>query len=427
MTDWITLINISMDTAALMLMFIGLLSVIIGRGLDAWSRRFFLILFSVLLLYVASDLLSSLSMISSNAAYVRVSKISLYLSSLFAAVLIPLLTDYLLHCTGENQRKSRIFFVICALFGIYVILLTVTQFTTFIYYFTPENVYHRGPWYPLLLIPPILSMLALLMALFRRRDRLSHKQFNAFLIFIIAPLIGMLIQLAFYGLYAVVLCTTLAAMFLYVYIYMDQVERYINQREELAQAHTRVLTQQMRPHFIRNVLLSIHFLCKEDPEKAQKMILDFSDYLQQNFTAVVREGTIPFTEELEHVRSYLSVEQVRYDDSLIVVYDTPYIRFRLPPLTLQPLVENAVRHGYNPDTAPLHITVRTRETAAGSVITVEDDGSGYNPQDDGEPHTALKNIRERLEMLCGGSLSIESAPGGGTTVTITLPKQTETP
>lgn len=174
-----------------------------------------------------------------------------------------------------------------------------------------------------------------------------------------------------------------------------------------------------------SVLLSIYSLCEEDPVKAQQVILDFSACLQQNFTAVVKEGTVPFTEELEHTRSYLAVETARYPDKLIVAYDTPHIRFRLPPLTLQPLVENCVRHGYDPNTAPLHIKIRTRETAAGTVITVEDDGAGYHPRDDGRPHTALQNIRDRLKLMCGGTLTIASDPAGGTTVTITLPKQAE--
>jgi len=425
MIDGITIANFAIGTAALTLMLIGLLSVALGRSMDQWSRRFFAVLFAVLFFYSLSNFCSILWQILPDPAFRLPPKVTLCFESLLSGALIPLLTVYLLHCTGEDPRKSRIFYVVCALFAVYVILLTVTQFTTFIYYYTPDNVYHRGPWYPLLLAPPMLSMLALLIALFRRRNRLTRKQFDAFLIFIIAPLLGMLIQLAFYGLFAVVFFTALAAMFLYVYIYLDQVEQYIRQREELAQEHTRVLAQQMRPHFIYNVLLSIYNLCEEDPAKAQQVILDFSAYLQQNFTAVVKEGTIPFPEELEHTRSYLAVETARYPDKLIVVYDTPHTRFRLPPLTLQPLVENCVRHGYDPNTAPLHIKVMTRETADGTVITVEDDGIGYHPQEDGKPHTALSNIRDRLELMCGGSLTIASEPAGGTTVTINLPKQAE--
>ncbi len=100
-------------------------------------------------------------------------------------------------------------------------------------------------------------------------------------------------------------------------------------------------------------------------------------------------------------------------------YDTPHTAFRVPPLTLQPLVENAVKHGMDPETAPLHIAIRTRKTKAGSEVVVEDNGPGFAPSD--EPHIALANIRERLEMMCGGKLTIHPRDGGGTVVTVTIP------
>ena len=84
---------------------------------------------------------------------------------------------------------------------------------------------------------------------------------------------------------------------------------------------------------------------------------------------------IPFTSELEHTRAYLAVEQAQYPKSLIIDYDTPHTFFRVPPLTLQPLVENAVKHGRDPNAGPLHISIRTRKTANGSEITVTDNGA----------------------------------------------------
>ena len=154
------------------------------------------------------------------------------------------------------------------------------------------------------------------------------------------------------------------------------------------------------------------------------MILDFSSYLRQNFTAIVKEKTIPFTEELEHTRAYLAVEQVRFEDRLFVELDTPATCFRLPPLTLQPIVENAVKHGVDPELAPLKIRIRTRETETGNEIMITNNGPAYSPADDSEPHIALNNIRERLETMCGGTLEIQSGKAGGTVVTIRIPEKT---
>ena len=93
----------------------------------------------------------------------------------------------------------------------------------------------------------------------------------------------------------------------------------------------------------------------------------------------------------------------------------------MPPLTLQPIVENAAKHGMDQDSEPLHILIRTRMTDFGSEITVENNGADFKPVDDSEPGIALKNIRQMLEMMCGGSLTITPNEGGGTVVTVTIP------
>ena len=160
---------------------------------------------------------------------------------------------------------------------------------------------------------------------------------------------------------------------------------------------------QMRPHFIYNAMMSIYYLCTKDSKKAQQVTMDFTNYLRKNFTAIASENPVPFSDELEHTRAYLAVERVQFEDSLCVEYDTtPHKNFRLPPLTLQPIVENAVKHGMDPEYAPLCISIRTRETDSGSEIIVEDNGPGFAPADDDcEPHIALANIKQRLEMMCG--------------------------
>ncbi len=177
----------------------------------------------------------------------------------------------------------------------------------------------------------------------------------------------------------------------------------------------------MRPHFIYNTMTSIYSLCGQNPQLARQVVMDFTTYLRKNFTAVSSSAPIPFSSELEHTRAYLSVEQALYEDSLFVEYDTPHIRFRVPPLTLQPIVENAVKHGRDPYAGPFHISVRTRKTESGSEIVVADDGRGFDLSGDSEPGIALNNIRQRLEIMCGGSLTIAPGDGGGTVVTLTIP------
>ena len=177
----------------------------------------------------------------------------------------------------------------------------------------------------------------------------------------------------------------------------------------------------MRPHFLYNTMTSIYNLCEQDPKKAQQVTLDFTTYLRKNFNAITGKDTIPFIEELEHTRAYLAVVKAQFEDNLSVVFDTPHTSFRLPPLTLQPLVENAVKYGMNIDsTEPLRVNVKTEKVEKGSLITVSDNGPGISNDDNGEPHIALNNMRERLSLI-KGALTISSNEFGGTTVQILIP------
>ena len=205
-------------------------------------------------------------------------------------------------------------------------------------------------------------------------------------------------------------------------IITHQVEQHFSQQREIANQRANILVLQMRPHFIYNTMTSIYYLCEQDAKKAQQVTLDFTTYLRKNFNAITGKNSIPFNEELEHTRAYLAVVQAQCADNLIVEFNTPHTLFRLPPLTLQPLVENAVKYGLNPDaTEPLHILVKTEKTNDGSVIVVADNGPGFSDDDNGEPHIALNNIRERLSAI-KATLTILPNENGGTVISIFVPK-----
>lgn len=197
---------------------------------------------------------------------------------------------------------------------------------------------------------------------------------------------------------------------------------YMRHQREIANQRAGILVLQMRPHFICNTMMSIYYLCDRDPQKAKQVTLDFTSYLRKNFAAIASEETIPFSSELEHTRAYLAVEQAQFEDTLFVSFDTPYTMFRVPPLMLQPIVENAVKHGMKSSNDPIHISVITRQTDKASEIIVEDDGPGFSPVDDNEPHIALNNIRQRLKLMCNGKLLITPREGGGTSVKVIIPR-----
>lgn len=419
MYELISLISVGMCFAGLMLALLGGLFPLIDRAMEPWTRRFFALFFLVMILCAGAALgFESLYNVPGHRV---AAQILLFLESLFSSMLMPMLTVYLLHCCKEEWHKNLLLDSVLVLWFVYLVLLTITQFTTSIYYFEPENVYRRGPWYPVLLVPPMLVMGVDLYALLRRRSRLTAKQFTAFLVYILLPTAAMLIQMLLFGLPFILFASALAGGCMVLFILSDQVDQRLKQEQELARQRASILVLQMRPHFIYNVMTSVYYLCKQDADKAQQVILDFTSYLRQNFTAIAREDTVPFAEELEHTRAYLAVEQVRFEGRLSVVFDTPHTQFRLPPLTLQPIVENAVKHGVDPELNPLHIAVSTRAVPHGSLITVEDTGPGFTDADDDRPHIALGNIRQRLQAMQAGRLDIEARPGGGTLVKVFVP------
>ena len=423
MNNAIDLINFSAAVTGLVIVLLGLFFTLAVNSLEKWTRRFFVALFSVAAAYVASDLLSQVSLIFLGPDYAVLSRIAVFCESFFSSLLMPMITVYLLRCSGERRKRTPLFASMLTLWLVYVALLIFTQFSTEIYSISSKNVYQRGPWYFVLLVPPAAMMIMNCISLFFRRKQLTKKQRAAFTVYLLIPLGCMLIQMFSYGLLMIVIGTSVSAMIMFVFILMDQVDHSIRQQKENAAQQASITVLQMRPHFIYNTLMSIYYLCKQDAEKAQQVILDFSSYLRKNFTAIAKADAIPFEEELEHTRAYLAVEQARFKDQLLVEFDTPFTDFRIPPLTLQPIVENAVKHGMDPELEPLFISISTRRQDGYAEITVDDSGPGYQPADDNEPHIGLDNVRERLKMMCKGDLTISRRDCGGTIVTIRIPVQ----
>ena len=180
---------------------------------------------------------------------------------------------------------------------------------------------------------------------------------------------------------------------------------------------------QIRTHFIFNVLNAISGMCKYDPEKADETIVRFARYLRSNIDILQDDEQVPFSKELEHLEDYLALEQIRFEDKIHFVKDIEVQDFKIPPLVLQPLVENAIKHGLMSKPAGGTIVLRTREDKKHIVITVSDDGVGFKREDlEKEGSVGLRNVQFRLQHMVHGSLEIEGEQDKGTCITITIPR-----
>lgn len=419
MTEWSDIVVYTLGGALLMMMAAGIALFALLPALDRWSKRYFITLFSLLLLYVIAMFADTI--IYKDPKMAAVEKVIYITEYLFFSVLTLMPILLLLHRCSESIKNSVLFRTVVALWIIFLLIMVFAQFTDFIYYTEENNRYYRGPGYVLLLIPLIVIIILNIAAVFRRHKKLSKKYFIGLLVYLftmtVAVVMHMLIAVDMMVVFGIALC----ALTMFGFIISDNMEQYMRQQREIAHQRSSVMVLQMRPHFIYNTMMGIYYLCDQDPAKAKQVTLDFTSYLRKNFTAIASEEMIPFNDELEHTRAYLAVEQAQFEDSLFVSFDTPHTMFRVPPLTLQPIVENAVKHGMNESCDPIHISVVTRQTDLSSEIIVNDDGPGFKPTDDDEPHIALNNIRQRLELMCGGTLEVAPREGGGTSVKVTIP------
>ncbi len=405
--------------AAIMLALLGLVVSVAMPASDRWNKRFFIAYFTVLVLYIGFCTADAFTYRRSDMRAAQT--VIYYFETLFCTLLLPMLTAYILRCCGEDWLHSPAFRLAAALWGLGFVLLNIAPFSTWFYYATPENSFSRGPLYPLLLLPPGAIVFLNLACVIRRRFRLPRRYVTAFLVGLFPIALTLLVHLVYSAFDLFAIAISICAFSMFLIILYDQGAQVLRQEREIANQRASIAVLQMRPHFIYNTMMSIYYLCRQDPDLAQRVTLDFTTYLRKNFTAIASDRLIPFSEELEHTRAYLAVEQAQFDGRLFVDYDTPHMDFSVPPLTLQPIVENAVKHGMDPDAEPLHIWIRTGRAASGSEIIVENSGAPFEPADDGEPHIALGNIRQRLEMMCRGQMTITPREGGGTVVKVTIP------
>lgn len=199
--------------------------------------------------------------------------------------------------------------------------------------------------------------------------------------------------------------------------------------KELTSTNTALMLSQIQPHFLYNALNTIKYLIKREPKKAEKAVISFSKYLRRNMDSLTENSPIPFSQELEHIKNYCEIELLRFEDKLTLIYDTDYIDFLVPSLTVQPLVENAIKHGVTKKAEGGTVKISTFCDDKFNYITVEDNGIGFDPDnhsfspDENHSHIGLHNVEKRLKNMMNASMTVESESEKGTTITIKIPKE----
>ena len=207
--------------------------------------------------------------------------------------------------------------------------------------------------------------------------------------------------------------------------------RYQQMQKELYEAKVSLMVSQIQPHFLYNSLTSIAMMCTKDPKLARDATINFADYLRGNMNSLKEKNPVPFEKELEHLKKYLMLEQMRFGELLCIKYDIKTTDFVIPQLSVQPLVENAVKHGVGMKEDGGTVTIATDETDESFLVIISDDGVGFDTEapkkDDGRSHVGMENVRQRLKEMVNAEVVIKSKIGEGTVATIIIPKEPSKP
>lgn len=323
-----------------------------------------------------------------------------------------------------------LFFLGIASTAVYAFLMTQSWF----YYLQPNGAeWFRQEIYLYFYLIAIFVSVLTMIALLRHRKVLGRLNFWLLMFYKLSPTALLVTDL----IHSTCLSYLMRAFYTFIlYVHVDLRSRQeaieqdallVRQEKELAEMRTQIMLSQIQPHFLYNTFTTVSSLCYlEGAEKAQEVVNKFADYFRQNLDSLGKECNIPFEKELEHIKTYLWIEKVRFEDNLNIEYNIGPTIFSLPSLSVQPLVENAVKHGVCQKPGGGTVTIETQETEDEYLVIVRDDGVGFDPSkkpQDGRSHIGIENIRQRLELVCGGRLEITSIPGMGTTATVHLPKE----
>ena len=347
-------------------------------------------------------------------------------------LLVAAITRYMCarirEATGHAYRPWYVFV------GIMAIAMCALSFFDVFYYIDMDNIYHRSDLYWTSFAFAVLVCFVNIVLILKHIQQLENLVLAFLLVYAIAPILAALVQVYIYGLNFVIIVGALGLLALFLELQIHSA-RELNRRAkqlvraeaEASESRVAVMVSQIQPHFLFNTLDTIYGLCDEDVGQAKKAIASFSRYLRTNLDSLKRTTPVPIAKEMEHVRTYLELERMSDANRVDYEFDMQASDFSVPTLSVQTLVENAVKHGINKKEEGGTVKVSTRELADEFTVAIIDDGVGFDPsnRDSKGMHVGIENTRSRLAAMCGGTLEISSQPGHGATATMHIPKEGE--
>ena len=322
-----------------------------------------------------------------------------------------------------NQIKKRLSITNFLIFLIFVIS-DLVNINTGVYFYAENGEYIRNKFMILSQGYEFIIFLIIILVAFLN-PKLKKREKAAFITYCLLPVLGILFQNIYSGYAIGYVSIIITVEILFFFANVEKNIELAKQEEKNKEAHVKLMISQIQPHFIYNSLSAISTLISINPDEAQKSLDNFTEYLRRNLSSLTETRLIPFENELKHIETYVSLEKMRFKDRINIIYDIGTKDFFVPPLTIQPIVENAIKHGILKKIKGGTVTLTTYETDSSYVIEIKDDGIGFNLNEidfDENTHFGLKNISYRISHTCEGDLNIISKKNEGTKITVTLKK-----
>lgn len=348
-----------------------------------------------------------------------------------AMILVQVIPILYLRFIRENSvNHHSIYLILERIFYVYAGLVTIL-FPIFGESVVTTNIAHSGT-------VVILCMICLYLI---GKDIVHEwnsntKEVDKVIAFSIIIVVGMLVDACAYltTAYSIVGIGTGVGLLAYGLIYfvlirienMKMNEKKYQLEEEIEQMQSIILLRQIKAHFLYNTLNSISVLCKQDPKEADRAVKLFASYMRSNMNLIVQSELIAFDRELELIHSYTEIEKIRFQEHLNIQMDLQFRNFKIPALSIQPIVENAILHGIGQKRGGGTVLIETKELADDNgrfaLITIQDDGVGMELEQLNKGDSlGLKNIQNRLYMMANATVDVVSEKGVGTTIKVKIP------
>ena len=359
-------------------------------------------------------------------------RISQFLVFFFIFLILPLSAEYLTHIIlkAVPGLKGLLWpYLEWFFFLISLVLVTVNLFKPFIYIIDDANNYSRldfGMLPGIILLAGFVSSFGVSLSYIS-----SLKKFErlAVISYLLLPIVYAGIQTFLPDFQFGYLASIICLFVIYISFEVEYHEHNLERERLAAEERVRLFSRQIQPHFMFNTLSVIRYLCRTSPEQAAEAIDEFSGYLRSSTDFMTEEKCIPLQSELDLLEHYFYLQRKRFGDKISYETDIQDDDFDIPPFCLQTLAENSINHGIRAKSGQNgKVSVRTYFKDGAHNIEIEDDGAGFDPALLEDPafqklHVGIKNTQERLKLMCGGDMSIESEKDKGTRVRIRIPER----